>query len=144
MAQKLRRLWLGLGCKAGTSSILIQYGFEAVCREYAVAETEIVGLATLGRKLTEIGLQEFVQMHPWPIQCLTAAKLKTCAVKTVSFRTERAIGIPSVAEAAALIAAGYLLDKATVVAGLIVPKQSFRLAPELGAVTLAIAQILEQ
>jgi cobalamin biosynthesis protein CbiG len=129
-------LWAGIGCKRGTSIELIRYAFDAVCRDYSLDRTAIAGIATLNSKEEETGLLAFCRAQDWPISFWSAAELKDCLGPHLSARTEAFVGTPSVAEAAALLAA----RQNGGVPQLVVPKQSFQWLRDSGAVTLAIAQ----
>jgi cobalt-precorrin 5A hydrolase / precorrin-3B C17-methyltransferase len=144
MTQIPRRLWIGVGCKRGTSVALIQHAFETTCQTCGLDRAEISGIATLDRKVAEAGLLEFGRTHLWPIRFFTATELKVCTVPNISPSAQVAIGIPSVAEAAALTAARLPYEGGKGAAQLIALKRSFRLAHEPGAVTFAIAQTLDE
>jgi cobalamin biosynthesis protein CbiG len=131
-------LWVGIGCKRGTSAELMCYAFETVCRDYALNKKAIAGIGTLKGKETEPGLLAFCHGQQWTISFLSAVDLRRCRGTHKSSRAEAAVGTPSVAEAAAI-----LLGKQNGAAfTLIVPKQSFQWPQESGAVTLAIAQTI--
>jgi cobalamin biosynthesis protein CbiG len=130
-------LWVGIGCKRGTSATLIQSALEAICRDYFLEMVAIAGVATLERKADESGLLEFCRRQQLPIRFFSATALNRCSGTHPSARIETAVGTGSVAEAAALLAAGQHHGAVPV---LIVPKQSFQCHPGSGAVTLAIAQ----
>jgi Cobalamin synthesis G C-terminus len=58
-------LWVGIGCKRGTSAGLIHYAFDTVCRNYTLDRTTIAGVATLQGKQEEAGLIEFCHAQRW-------------------------------------------------------------------------------
>ena len=91
----------------------------------------IAGLASIGIKQDEIGLLEVSQNHDWPIVWFPAETLKTMPVPHPSEVVERAVGTPSVAEAAVLLAAN---------ATALVAEKSVLRTPEAGACTVAIAR----
>ncbi len=132
-------LWVGIGCKRGTSAGLIHYAFDTVCRNYSLDRTTIIGVATLKGKEDETGLLEFCHAQHWPIFFLSAAELKHCPGRHPSARVEAIVGTPSVAESAALLAAMQNSANGTA-PQLVVPKQVFQGLQDFGAVTLAIAQ----
>ena len=140
MSQPSRTLWLGLGCREGTSTALIQDAFETLSDSYGLGADAFIGLATLERKSRETGLLEFSRLQGWPILFLTPADLEKCTVPNPSQKTQAMIGLSSVAEAAALVAANSSSGNRE--AQLLVPKQSFQLDQAYGAVTLAVAQIV--
>jgi cobalt-precorrin 5A hydrolase / precorrin-3B C17-methyltransferase len=129
-------LWVGIGCKRGTSAKLIHHAFDTVCRDYSLDRRSIAGVATIKGKAAEAGLLEFCQVRQWPISFLSAAELGSCPGLHPSARVEAAVGTPNVAEAAALLAAMHIGTAPQ----LVVPKQSFQWSQDNGAVTLAIAQ----
>jgi cobalamin biosynthesis protein CbiG len=131
-----KTLWVGFGCKRGTSATLIQSALETICRDYDLEKAAIAGVATLERKEAETGLLEFCQVQQWPILFFSATELNRCSGTQPSAKVEAAVGTPSVAESAALLAAA-LSDAIPV---LVVPKHSFQGSQGVGAVTLAIAQ----
>jgi cobalamin biosynthesis protein CbiG len=96
----------------------------------------IAGVATLKGKEGETGLLAFCHVQQWPIFFLSAVDLKDCLGPHPSAKAEAFVGTPSVAEAAALLAA----RQNGAVSRLVVPKQSFQWLHDSGAVTLAIAQ----
>jgi cobalamin biosynthesis protein CbiG len=131
-------LWVGIGCKRGTSAELMCYAFETVCRDYDLNRDAIAGIGTLKGKETEAGILAFCHSQQWPISFLSAGDLRRCPGTHKSSRAEAAVGTPSVAEAVAI-----LLGKQNGAAPiLVVPKQSFQWPQESGAVTLAIAQTI--
>ncbi len=136
VAQSPDALWAGIGCKRGTSAELIRHAFDAVCRDYSLDRMAIAGVATLKIKVEETGLLAFCHAQDWPISFWSAAELRDCLGPHLSARTEAFAGTPSVAEAAALLAA----RQNGGVPQLVVPRQSFQWLRDSGAVTLAIAQ----
>ncbi|WP_289793812.1 precorrin-3B C(17)-methyltransferase [Chlorogloeopsis sp. ULAP01] len=127
-----RVLWVGIGCERGSSRHLIKTAIGQLFREYQLAEDAIAGIATINIKADEVGLVELCQERHWPLKTFAAEVLRTVSVPNPSLVVEKEVGTPSVAEAAALFAAGEVR--------LFVPKQIFRLPGEPGAVTIAVAQ----
>ena len=130
-----RVLWIGIGCERGTDQHLIAYAVEKVCREHHLASGAIAGIATLDLKSDEAGLLDFIQTKNWPLHCYSAQMLKNVSVPTPSAVVEQAVGTPSVAEAAAMVAAGQ--SDATCLRA---KKQIVKQSDYAGAVTVAIAQ----
>jgi len=118
-------LVLGVGASRGASAEEI----EALAREAVAAAGlawESIGLvATLDRKLAEPGLVAFAARHSLPLRGYPAAALASVPVPHPSAVVGAAVGTPSVAEAAALLAAGGML---------VVPKRKGRRA------TVAVAR----
>ncbi|MEO1619586.1 MAG: precorrin-3B C(17)-methyltransferase [Cyanobacteria bacterium J06632_3] len=129
-----RVLWVGVGCERGTDKQLIDYAIEKVCGENHLALGAIAGIATLSLKSDEVGLLELVQEKNWPLKCFSSDTLKNIVVPTPSNVVEKVVGTPSVAEAAAVVAANSGTD------GLKVKKQIVKKEGLKGAVTVAIAQ----
>jgi len=86
-----------------------------------------VRLATLDVRATEPGLREAAARRGWPLTGHPAAALATVEVPSPSDRVAGAVGTPSVAEAAALLAGGRLVVGKTV----------------HGRVTVAVAQDID-
>jgi cobalt-precorrin 5A hydrolase/precorrin-3B C17-methyltransferase len=100
-----RVLWVGVGCERGTSKDLIAWAIESVCQSRHLALGSIAGLASLDLKADEAGLVNLCQERQWPLRCFTAAALKAIPVPHPSDVVAAAVGTPSVAEAAAILAA---------------------------------------
>ncbi|MGK7904832.1 MAG: precorrin-3B C(17)-methyltransferase [Hormoscilla sp.] len=158
-----RVLWVGIGCERGTSRQMIERAITEVMQTHALAEGAIAGVATIDIKADEVGLVELCRDRLFPLRSFPAEMLRSVAVPTPSTVVEKAVGTPSVAEAAALLAAhsyphpkewGYKnearlrgLNTAPLSTGevsqeasLLVAKEIFRTEGEPGAVTVAIAQ----
>ncbi|HEY9827074.1 MAG TPA: cobalamin biosynthesis protein [Stenomitos sp.] len=137
-----RILWLGFGCNRGVSHRLIDYAVGQLCQRYQVVPQEIVGIATLERKAAEAGLLAFSQAQQWPLSFYAAADLQHSTVPHPSLSVALAVGVWSVAEAAALTAAHRAAPSGCIHPPLLlVPKQKIGWTNELGTVTLAIAQV---
>lgn len=135
-----RVLWVGLGCQRGVSKDEIGQAIESVFTNYDLNLATIAGIATLDRKIDEVGLIDYCRESGWFLKIYPPERLNSVTVPHWRSRSEREssrlvaelVGTASVAEAAALYAA-----KTDV---LLVPKQKFRLNNESGYVTIAIAQ----
>ncbi|MBC6424473.1 MAG: precorrin-3B C(17)-methyltransferase [Hormoscilla sp. SP12CHS1] len=128
-----RVLWVGIGCERGTSRQLIERAITEVMQAHGLAEGAIAGVATIDLKVDE--LAELCRDRLFPLRTFPAEMLRSVTVPTPSNVVEKAVGTPSVAEAAALLAAG-----AEPEASLLIAKQIFRKKGEPGAVTVAIAR----
>ncbi|MGB3138148.1 MAG: precorrin-3B C(17)-methyltransferase [Nodosilinea sp.] len=126
-----RLLWVGVGCERGTPQAVIATAIAQTCRSHHLAEDAIAGLASLDLKADEVGLVSLCAERHWPLRCFTAQELKEIPVPNPSSVVEQAVQTPSVAEAAATLAAR---------GDLRVPKQVVRVEGQPGAVTVAIAQ----
>jgi cobalt-precorrin 5A hydrolase len=126
-------LWVGIGCQRGVSQLEIEGAIVWVFTEYDLDLATIAGIATIDRKVGEIGLPDYCHAAGWflkiysPEQLNSVSGIRSSAIVAAYMRT------PNVSEAAALCAAQ--TDT------LLVPKQKFRLDPESGWITIAIARV---
>ncbi|WP_347239282.1 precorrin-3B C(17)-methyltransferase [Phormidium sp. FACHB-1136] len=127
-----RVLWVGVGCERGTPRRVIATAIEQVFQAHGLVLEAIAGVASLDLKADEVGLVELCESRRWPLRCFSADDLKDIPVPNPSAVVDAAVQTPSVAEAAAIVAA----DRGQ----LRVPKQVMRLEGEPGAVTVAVAQ----
>jgi cobalt-precorrin 5A hydrolase / precorrin-3B C17-methyltransferase len=158
-----RVLWVGIGCERGTSRQLIETAIERVFQTHHLAMGAIAGIATIDIKASEAGLVELCRDRNWPLQTFPAEILRSISVPTPSTVVETEVGTPSVAEAAAIVAAEasclsipnsgqdhLLVGQASCLSMgnggqdahptiLLVRKQIFRLEGQPGAVTVAVA-----
>jgi cobalt-precorrin 5A hydrolase/precorrin-3B C17-methyltransferase len=131
-------LWLGIGCERHTSLALLERLVDGQLQAAGLAREAVAGLASIDRKADEQALLELARQRQWPLRWFTAAALNAVAVPHPSAAVAAEMGTASVAEAAALLAAGPE-------ARLLLPKQVERKQnAEQGAATLAIAQANEQ
>ncbi len=126
-----RVLWVGIGCRRGTSKQLIERAIRAVCQNNNLAEKAIAGIATIDLKADESGLVEFCQQRQLPLRTFSAEVLGLVIVPHPATVVTQKVGTSSVAEAAAIMAANGTLR---------VTKQIFKLENQPFAVTVAIAQ----
>ncbi|WP_280306975.1 cobalamin biosynthesis protein [Nocardia neocaledoniensis] len=97
----------------------------------AVAGTDVVGcLATIDRRAGDPGVRAAARELRVAIRCFTAAELAQVDVGHRSDRTAAAVGTPSVAEAAALLAGGGELARARTVVGGVVVAAAYLAVPE--------------
>ncbi|MEX1323477.1 MAG: precorrin-3B C(17)-methyltransferase [Synechococcaceae cyanobacterium] len=131
-------LWLGLGCERHTSLQLLERLVDGRLEQLALAPEAVAGLASIDRKSDEPALLELARRRDWPLRLFGATELAAVPVPNPSAVVAAEMGTASVAEAAAVLAAG---PGGQLLAG----KQVRRAAEgELGAATLAIAQASEQ
>ena len=131
-------LWLGIGCERGTGLPLLERLIDQALDQHQLAAEAVAGLASASRKADEPGLLELARQRGWPLRFFGPEQLAAVAVPNPSAAVATAIGTPSVAEAAALLAAG---DGSR----LLLPKRIRHGGPgELGAATLAIASAAGQ
>ena len=130
-------LWLGVGCERDTSLSLIERAVATALQDAGLAEEAVAGLSTIDRKGDETALLQLAKQREWPLRLHTAAELASITVPTPSPVVQAEMGTASVAEAAALLAAGPE-------AQLRLPKRIDKAGPnEQGAVTVAIAEAQE-
>jgi cobalt-precorrin 5A hydrolase/precorrin-3B C17-methyltransferase len=126
-----RVLWLGMGCERGTSQQLIETAIDKTCQKYHLATDAIAGIASINLKADEAGILAVCRDRNLPFKTFSAQELQDVSVPTPSDVVQQEVGTPSVAEAAAILAADNEL---------LVTKQIFKSETEPGAVTIAIAQ----
>ncbi|MDF2388234.1 cobalamin biosynthesis protein [Nostoc ellipsosporum NOK] len=142
-------LWVGIGCQRGSSLQLMETAIERVFQENQLNQTAIAGFATINTKASEVALVELCRLRGLPLKTFTAEMLSTVCVPNPAKIIETQVGTPSVAEAAAILAASHanlydssklplLSTKFQVM--FLVPKQIFRLKGQPGVVTLAVTQ----
>jgi cobalt-precorrin 5A hydrolase len=132
-----QNLWIGVGCNKGISLQLINTAIETILHKFQLEKNQIVGIATIDTKSSEPALVEFCQLHNLPLKTFTASLLSCVCVPHPSPITQQAVNTPSVAEAAAILAAAENNHENVT---LLVPKQIFHQLGEKKALTMAIAQ----
>jgi cobalt-precorrin 5A hydrolase/precorrin-3B C17-methyltransferase len=131
-------LWLGLGCERHTSLSLLERMVEQTLAEHGLAAEAVAGIASVDIKRDEPALLALAAGRQWPMRFFSAGELAPVEVPTPSPAVERELGTPSVAEAAALLAAG---PGATLLAAKRIERPA---AGERGAATLAVGRAEEQ
>jgi len=122
-----RVLWVGIGCERGTSKQVITDAIEKVFQENQLALSAIAGIATIDIKNNEVGLIELCRQRNLPLKTFPSEILRTVTVPNPSQVVETEVGTPSVAEAAAIVAANQMSNVETgYIASLQVPKQIYR------------------
>jgi cobalamin biosynthesis protein CbiG len=133
-------LWVGVGCQRGVSKMAIGTAIESIFTQSNLDLATIAGLATIDLKANEVGLIDYCHEMGWFLKIYSPERLNLVSVNsslsTLNAQRSMLLGTASVAEAAALCAAGSDL--------LLVPKQKFRLDDESGWVTIAVAVELKQ
>lgn len=100
-------LVLGLGCRQGCSVDEVAELAQAVLQEAQCDHTALTALATVTSRLEERGLCALAQRWQLPLQGFPAERLaQERGALTASDLVLQHVGSPSVAEAAALAAAG--------------------------------------
>jgi cobalt-precorrin 5A hydrolase/precorrin-3B C17-methyltransferase len=83
---------------------MIEQAVRAIFQAHGLPEDAIAAIATIDTKAGEAGLIEFCHDRHLPLLCFSAAQLRLVAVPHPSGAIATAVGTPSVAEAAALLA----------------------------------------
>ncbi|KTS79190.1 uroporphyrin-III methyltransferase [Pseudomonas oryzihabitans] len=100
-------LILGLGCRRGCSVEELAELAQAVLQEAGCQVDQLTALATLDARLEEPGLQELARLWQLPLRGFPAdhlaARPGTTSASAIALQHT---GSPSIAEAAALLAAG--------------------------------------
>ena len=139
--QAIKVLWVGIGCTRETSLELIAIAIEETFKKNQLALSAIAGIATIDIKADEVGLLELCHQRNLPLKTFPADVLASVDVPTSSPVVALKTGTPSVAEAAALLAAKCQT--------LLIAKQIFKSTSNhknlsrstlQGAVTIAVAQ----
>ncbi|MDJ0692879.1 precorrin-3B C(17)-methyltransferase [Mastigocoleus sp. MO_188.B34] len=151
-------LWVGIGCERGTPRKVIEAAIKNTFQEYQLAKDAIAGIATIDIKSDEVGLVELCANNNLPLRTFSREILKNISVPNPSQIVAKEVGTPSVAEAAALLAAlipshtdKELTDKelteeilnssqGKTKGEMLIPKQIFRLEGQPGAVTVAVTK----
>ena len=129
-----RTLWVGLGCERGTSAELIEASIRQVLQDNNLAWQSVAGIASIDLKHDEVAFQSLAEQYQWPLQFFSAAQLAKPSVPNPSDVVAQAVGTPSVAEAAALLAS----QSET----LVITKQVFK--GDQGACTIAVARAIQE
>lgn len=133
-------LWLGIGCERDTSLSLLERLVDQTLASHGLAAGAVAGLASIDRKGDEPALLELAAGRGWPLRLFSASDLAAVEVPNPSELVAREMGTASVAEAAALRAAGGSEPAPERQPRLEVSKTIGRAqAGERGAATLAIA-----
>lgn len=110
MPPELASLALGLGCDRGTPASTLIAAIEAALARLSPACTPAAvnanAVASIDLKADEAGLLAAAAHFGWRLTFYPAARLATMPVPNPSATVLRYTGTPSVAEAAALLAAG--------------------------------------
>ena len=128
-------LWVGLGCERNTSKDLIANSLKNFFESSNLSPHSIAGFATIDIKKDEKGILELAKENNLPIKFFTREDLSQVIVPNPSNVVRKEIGIPSVAEASCLMAAGEESK-------LLKEKRIFK--NQSGAVTIAVAESKNQ
>ena len=100
------QLWIGVGCERGTTLALLGQAVETSLKTLGLAPEAVAGLASLELKGDEPALLALAAEQGWPLKLFNSGQLREQPVPTPSEVVMAEVGCPSVAEAAALTAAG--------------------------------------
>ncbi|MFP3980424.1 MAG: cobalt-precorrin 5A hydrolase [Desulfobacterales bacterium] len=99
-------LAVGVGCNSGTPGAELCSAVDAVFARHGLAFASIRHLATISEKISEPGMQELASYLKCPLKSFTRAELETVKnIPTPSAMVEKHMGVKSVCEAAAILAA---------------------------------------
>lgn len=98
----------GIGCRRGATVEAVLETLAAVLAQNNVVAAQLAGLAVPEEKMNEVGVIAAADKLALPLIGVSPAELARAgqATLTISARVRAAKGVPSVAEAAALAAAG--------------------------------------
>jgi cobalamin biosynthesis protein CbiG len=99
-------LWVGMGCQRGTTGVAIVAAIRRTLTHHSLDIDTVVGLATLESKVVAI---DICRQHHWQLRFFSAPELARVNVSQPIAAVANFVGTPSVAEAAACLAAGQLL-----------------------------------
>ena len=125
---------LGIGCDRGTPAATIAQCVAEALAACGATLADVRAVASIDLKANETGMQEVARTHRWTIRFYPAVALARVAVPNPSETVRRHTGTPSVAEAAALLAAGAGMSQ------LLIEKHKLR-GPDGRNATVSIARI---
>jgi cobalt-precorrin 5A hydrolase len=99
---------IGIGCRRGVSAATITAAIETACDRAGLASSSLEAIATAESKSHEIGLAEAAATLGVRLVLVAPDDLQSASARAVtrSARVMELMGVPSVAEAAALAAGG--------------------------------------
>jgi cobalt-precorrin 5A hydrolase len=98
----------GIGCRRGAAASDIEAAVHTALQRAGIAPKALAMIATIEAKRAEVGVRAAAEKFGVAVIFISNSELKTASTrtKTWSERTLAIMGVPSVAEAAALAAAG--------------------------------------
>ena len=132
-------LWLGMGCERHTSLEVLERLVDRELQHHGLAAASVAGLASIDRKGDEPALLALANRRGWALKLFRSEELAGVPVPHPSDAVAREMGTASVAEAAALLAAGATPAPETTARLLIGKTIEHAGAQERGAATLAVA-----
>lgn len=97
---------VGVGARRGVSAADLRTAVDTVLREAGLADADVRILATIERRAEERAVHEIAWEKGWELVALTTTELERQDVPNPSATVLTTVGTASVAEAAALAAAG--------------------------------------
>ncbi|GAA3229726.1 cobalamin biosynthesis protein [Actinocorallia longicatena] len=97
---------VGVGLRRGTGEADLDALVAAVLAEAGIGHERVTALATLEGKEAETAVTATCERYGWELRIFRADTLAAVPVPAPEIRVARAVGTPSVAEAAALAGAG--------------------------------------
>ena len=94
---------VGIGCQRGVTLATLEQAIDAALSP--LGAVVVNGLASHARKSDEPALLELARKRGWPLRFYPSEILAEVEIPTPSARVSREVGAPSVAEAAARLAA---------------------------------------
>lgn len=96
---------LGMGCDRGTSQQTLETAIDQALALIGLPRSAVTALATIDKKNDEAALLALAAEHGWPLRFYSAEQLAQIDVPNPSETVRKYMGTPTVAEAAALLAA---------------------------------------
>jgi cobalamin biosynthesis protein CbiG len=100
------RVAVGIGAQSDVSLYELDWLVTEALTEAGLGPGDVAAIATVDRLAARGTLREFAERRGWPVVSYQTDVLMSVDVPTGSAVVERLTGAPSVAEAAALLAAG--------------------------------------
>jgi len=99
-------LVVGVGCNRGTPATEIESAIEQTLSEAGLSRHSIAAIATIEDKADEVGLLAACERQQWPLRIFSRTEIAAIEhVPTPSAWAKKALGVPGVAEPAAMLAA---------------------------------------
>jgi cobalamin biosynthesis protein CbiG len=99
-------LWIGMGYQSGVSTLAMEQAIAQVFIDFQLDLLRVQGLGTIDRKANHPEIYLFCQTKGWQLQFFSAAELAIVTVPHPSLVISTWLGTPTVAEGAAILAAG--------------------------------------
>lgn len=125
---------LGIGCDRDTSLATLETAVSQALALAGISMDAVQAVASIDKKQDEVCLLALARQHGWPLKFYPAAELAQVPVPNPSATVMRHMGTPTVAEAAALLAAN------TDMQNLLVEKHKYRGTDDKNA-TVSIAKV---